>query len=177
MAVTLPLPTRIGAISSAHGVQGEVLVSHFLKKPKEVLKWQVLMIELNKGSIIPFFITQVRALQDESFIVKLEGINSPEEAKALRHSKVYASPFIKEVLLQTDDWEGLIGFSITDPLQNLNGRVARIDKIASSDYFVVDHQGQEVLIPILDEFIKTIHAEQQQIILQLPEGYMEAFAG
>jgi 16S rRNA processing protein RimM len=175
MAITLPQPVCIGNISGAHGVHGELIVRHNLAKPQLVAKWQAIMLELLPGSFIPHFIESTRAIDDDSFIVKFEGIDTPEQAKALKQCRAFASPLITEVALKENDYQGIIGFNVSEPHQGLQAKLLRIDRIGMQQFFVLDNKGNELLVPIQEEFIMQVLPQTQQLILQLPEGYVDAF--
>jgi 16S rRNA processing protein RimM len=175
MAVLLPDPIRIGEVRSAHGVKGELVVKHFLAKPKDIEKWNVLMLEINPKSYIPFFIEHVRGISEEDFIVKFEHVSTPEEAKELRHVRVYANPLLKNVELAHHDYEGIIGFNLVSEQDNFSAKLISIETISGQQFFNAISEGKSLLIPLQEEFISNIDALKKTVLLNLPDGYLEAF--
>jgi 16S rRNA processing protein RimM len=175
MAILLPDPIRIGEVRSAHGVKGEIVVKHFLAKPKDIEKWNVIMLELNPQSYIPFFIESVRSVNEEDFIVKLQEIDSPEQAKELRHLRVYANPLLKKVDLAHHDYEGIIGFTLVSKNDNFTATLLSLETISGQQFFNAENNGKSLLIPLQEEFIDNIDALKKTVFLNLPDGYIEAF--
>ena len=63
-----------------------------------------------------------------------------------------------------------IGFTITDSHAGTLGTITAVDDSTENVLFVVDHKGDELLIPANDDFITQIDSENQTIHMQLPEG-------
>ena len=72
---------RIGKIVATHGLQGSLVLTHVVGSSDWLKKGDVLFLELNKGSFIPFFVKTVKGVDDEEYIVTLEDVTVVEEAK------------------------------------------------------------------------------------------------
>ena len=162
---------RIGKIVKIHGVKGHVLFEHSLKESSDFDQWDALMIELLPTSYIPFFIEEVREFADNHLLVKLEEINSPEEAKSILQKDVFASPNIE---IEEDEVEtdilSLIGFTLYDG----ESKVGIIDNLLNpnlSPLFILNEDKEnEILIPANEELIVSIDLSKKEIIMELPEG-------
>ena len=56
-----------------------------------------------------------------------------------------------------------------------NGKIISIKENISQDLFVIDHNKNEVLIPIHDEFIVEVDKKKNQIIVKTPEGLIDLY--
>ena len=79
----------IGKVTGIHGLKGEVTFSHQLKRNTRFSQWDCLMVELNPGSFIPFFIESIKSIANDECICKLEEINNRDEAKLILNKFVY----------------------------------------------------------------------------------------
>jgi 16S rRNA processing protein RimM len=166
--------TKIGKVTSTHGVKGELVVVHDLTNPKEMLKWEALMLEINKDSFIPFFIEQIKIISEESVLIKFEDVAHIEDARKITNTNAYCSPLIEVKSLRKNENEALIGFIIKHN-DNIIGTIKDMVDNKGQELFVLDYNGQELLIPIHQSFIKDVLPKTKTIVVDLPEGYLEAF--
>lgn len=77
---------------------------------------------------------------------------------------------------QTDvselSWNYFIGFRLEEVHHGHLGEVTDVDTSTLNTLFVVDHQGQELLIPAREEFITDLDAAHKVITLELPDGLL-----
>lgn len=164
--------TPIGTITNVHGVNGEFILEHYLDARTNVNTWDALMIELLAGSYIPFFISSAKKLTATTWKIKLEEINSPEEAKELIHKKVYPSPNIHVMPLVEKQIHHLIHYTIIYKDQP----VGKIDNILNPNIhpiFII-HEGEknELLIPANEQLIQEINHDKKEVIMNLPYGLL-----
>lgn len=162
---------HIGKIVKIHGVKGHVIFEHTLKESSDFDNWDALMIELHPKSYIPFFIEEIREFSDKNLLVKVEEINSPEEAKSILQKEVYASPNVE---IEEDEVEtdiiSLIGFTLYDG-ENKVGMIENLLNPNLSPLFILNEDKEnEILIPANEELIVSIDCLKKEIIMKLPEG-------
>ena len=63
-----------------------------------------------------------------------------------------------------------IGFTATDKSLGHLGEIVEIDDSTINTLFVVEKDGEEILIPAQEEFIADIDHDGQTILFDLPEG-------
>ncbi len=100
-------------------------------------------------------------------LIKIKGINSPEDAKKLTNAKIYSSKedTKKYCSLKKGEyfWFDLIGCSIYENDEFL-GKIKNIQRLPSSDYFEIEtsrdlinkNLAKNFLLPYLPNFIKNV---------------------
>ncbi len=69
----------------------------------------------------------------------------------------------------------VIGFSIHDTEKGRIGIITSINDRSAQPLFVIDADGKEVLIPMIDEFIQKVDRTKKEIILQIPQGLIDLY--
>ena len=163
---------RIGKIVATHGLTGNVVFSHFAGNKTWLKKGDVLFIELNKGSYIPFFVENEKANNDEEYLVGLEEVNTIEAAKKLVGKQVY----IKEDLLKDTAKDSpllWIGFNIVDRTLGSIGAIEDVFQTGFQWLAKITFNERETLIPLIDEMIIEVSIRNKFIRMDLPEGLLE----
>ncbi len=165
---------RVGKIVATHGLQGAVIMTHVAGDSRWLKKEHVLMIEMQKGSYIPYFVSDFRSVNDKEYNVNFEDLDKVESAKKLVGKSVY----VDEALLAGYAKESpllWIGFSITDVHVGLLGVMEDVMQTPNQWLGKVIYNEKEVLIPLLHQFIKEIQIKQKRIIMELPAGLMDVY--
>ena len=126
--------------------------------------------------MVPFFMEEYRFRSDSSALVKVEDIDSAEDAQMLVNSDVYLEKKYQEEV--EDDNVSLnyfIGFTMTDrDTGKTIGEIVDIDDNTDNWLFIVERKnGEEVLIPAHEEFIAEIKQEEKIMVMDLPIGLLE----
>lgn len=167
--------THIGSILKSHGIKGELWISHLLNNPQELQSWDAIMIELNPGSYIPFFIEKINSLQPETALVQLEEITTPEAAKKLAGKKIYAPPTVNITQEQMQyDPVNFIGYTIYYKEQLLGVVQEILGNEMNLLFSIINNNQQEILIPAHEDFMQEINNADRKIILNLPDGLLES---
>lgn len=163
---------RIGKIVASHGLNGAVILAHILNKKNWLRQEDVLFLELNKGSFIPFFVEQVKGNQAEECIVKFEDVANMEQAKKLIGKQVYTEVAVIEN--QAKDTPLLwIGFTVIDREKGEIGKIEEVFQTAHQWLASVPYEDRTVLIPLIDEMILDLNVRNKFIRMNLPEGLLE----
>ncbi len=163
---------RIGKIAATHGLQGDIVLAHILDKKGWLKKNEVLFLELNKGSFIPFFVVQIKADKEEECVLKLEDITTIEAAKKLIGKQVYVEDAILEKQ-KTDTPLLWTGFTIIDRKQGEIGTIKEVMQTAHQWLASVNYNGRDVLIPLVPEMILDLNVRNNYIRMDLPEGLLD----
>ena len=105
-------------------------------------------------------------------ILKLKGIETPEEAERLRNSYLKINrKDAKKLPEGTYYIADLIGLDVYTDENKLLGKVDYIYNAGSSDIYVVkDEQGKEILLPAIKEVLKQVDLENKKIIVHIIKG-------
>ena len=163
---------RIGIINKPHGVHGELLFT-FDDDIFDQVEADYIVC-LMDGILVPFFFESYRFRSDSTALIKLEGIDTERQARRMTNVEVY---FPKEHAEKLDDneltWKYFVGFLIKDINKGEIGKVTDVDDSTINTLFVVDHKGNEVLIPAQEDFMVDMDRKKKVITMHLPEGLLE----
>lgn len=165
---------RVGKIVATHGLQGNLVFTHIIGRSNWLKKGAPLFLELNKGSHIPYFVAECRANNEEEYIVNLEDIEQVEQAKKLIGKQVYVQ---EDILSDSASDSPLlwIGFEVSDKKHGILGLIDDIMQTPTQWLAQVDYKGSEVLIPLIEQTIRTIDLKKKKIEVSLPEGLLEVY--
>lgn len=162
-----------------HGVKGEITF-HFSDDVFDRMDADYVVIEV-EGILVPFFIEEYRFRSDETALLKLDGIDTLEQARELTNSEVY---FERRL---SDENEGptmaaIVGYCLVNDEDGTEiGEIVGIDDSTANTLFEVKRTGipdgspsiSPMLIPVAEEFIKGIDNDKREIRVTLPEGLLE----
>ncbi len=165
---------RIGKIVATHGLQGALIVTHVAGNSKWLKKDDALMVEMNKDSYIPFFVTSCKANNEEEYVVQMEEVNVVEEARKLIGKPVFVqeeilAPYIEQTPLL---W---MGFKIVDKTKGEIGVIDDIYQTAAQWLAVVHIDGAEVLLPLVEQTILQVNLKAKKIHMDIPAGLIEVY--
>lgn len=121
------------------------------------------------GILVPFFFETRRTKNSDTLIVKIERMNSAEEVRFLTNREAYIPRQWTEES-EVMSWNYFRGFLAVDETLGELGEITDIDDSTINTLFVIDNDGEEILIPVQEEFIMGIDQENREIIFNLPEG-------
>ncbi|WP_445664167.1 ribosome maturation factor RimM [Fodinibius sp. AD559] len=158
---------KIGYISRSHGVQGEVLIIPDVYAPTLFDALDLVRIETARGDLVPARIESVRVQEKHnrlSFFVKFEHVTDRTQAENLKNSSVFADREIVESLLDTDARPlDLTSFAIISDEQSIGEVEEMLENPAHPILQVVTDKQEQLLIPLVDEYIADIDEESKQI--------------
>ena len=126
------------------------------------------------GILVPFFIEGYRFRSDTTALMKLEGVDTQEQARRFTNTPVF---FPVKHAGETEpgelSWDFFTGFRVEDTVHGHLGEVADVDTSTPNTLFVIDREGEELLVPAREEFILDIDAKHRVITVRLPEGLLD----
>ena len=167
---------RIGKIVATHGLAGSVIMTHVVGDSKWVTKGVTLMVEMQKGSLIPYFIDNVKSANAEECVLNLEEVDKIDAAKKLVTKHVYVNEDILAGYSKSSPllW---IGFGVTDVHKGLLGTIDDVMQSPGQWLGKVIIDGSEVLIPLITPILKDVNLRSKRIIVEMPEGLVDMYLG
>lgn len=161
---------EIGQIVNTFGIKGQVKVNPFTDDIKKFEKLKEIYIE-KKNELKLFQIEKVNYSKN-MVILKLKGIETPEEAEKLRNSYIKIDrKNAKKLPEGTYYIADLIGLDVYTDENKLLGKLDYIYNAGSSDIYVVkDEQGKEILLPAIKDVLKQVDLKNGKIIVHIIEG-------
>lgn len=163
---------KIGLLTKPHGVKGEIAFS-FTDDVFDRVDCDYLICLL-EGILVPFYIEAYRFKSDSVALVKFEGIDSAGQARRFTNVEVYFPLSWTEDAPEGElSWSYFVGFRVEDARFGLLGRITEVDDSTINTLFVIDHNGKELLVPAIEEFISHLDNRQRTMTLQLPDGLLD----
>lgn len=165
----------LGKIVKKYSFKGELLVKLDTDDPSIYTKMESVFIEKNK-SLIPFFIERSSLHKSTLLRVKFEDIDSEEDADKLLKSELYLPlEFLPQLTGNKFYYHEIVGFEAEDLSFGLVGIVKGVNDTTNQAILEIDRNGSEILIPLIDDFIKSVDRELKKIILEVPEGLIDIY--
>lgn len=167
----------VGKILKVHGVRGEMKISIAEAAEKDVLKQPYLLLLHNRQKV-PHFIEYIRGAG--TAILKLEEINSPEEARLHINKDIFLkssqlSRGTENKILQSDTtaFSFLEGFSIQDKNLGPLGTIREILSLPMQQMAVIDYRSKEILMPLHEQFVLSIDRKAKVMHTSIPDGLLD----
>ena len=145
---------RVGRVTKAHGIKGEIKVLPDFGLPEDFLNYQeVLLVSPATESRQDYKVSRCRPLA-KIVVLQLDGIGDRTMAESLGGSEVWID---KKSLPDLADgnfyWHDLVGLQVETENGRKLGRVEDILATGGHDILVVLDGGREYLIPLRKEFL------------------------
>ena len=165
--------TKAGFINKASGFNGELQIILQITDPKKLLKHRFLFLSM-EGLPVPYLIEEAEVSGDQA-IVKLEGINSQNDARALTRKDFYLEN-IKERKKKTPlTWTELKGYTVIDTDRGELGVIEEVTEYPMHFIASIKTETKEILIPLNEELITDLNTDKKTITLELPEGLLDVY--
>ncbi len=162
---------KIGLFNKPHGIHGELSFT-FTDDVFDRVDCDYFICLLD-GIFVPFFIEEYRFRSDSTALIKLEGIDSAEKGRMFTNVEVYFPvKYAEESSVDELVWDYFVGFRVIDKRHGDIGTVVEVDESTINTLFVLDKDGEEILIPAQEEFILDMDHKKKQMTVDLPEGLL-----
>ena len=159
----------VAAIAGAFGVKGEVRLKSFTADPLAIGEYAPLTTEDGSRT----FDVALAGQLPNGLLVRLSGVNTKEEADALKGVKLVV-PRDRLPTLPDDEYyhADLIGLTVLDTGGTTLGRVKAVLNHGAGDILEVQVPGasETVLLPFTLEAVPTVDLATGRIIADPPEG-------
>lgn len=168
---------KLGYISRAHGVKGElrvVLDSEDLIDLEELESVYV----YKDTRLTQFFFESVRMVGPGEALVRLKEVPTRTEAEQLARCLLYLPKTMLPPLDEGDFYyHEITGFAVEDVNLGKLGRIVGVEQMPAQDLIRMFYKGREVLIPIAPGIVNKVDRETKVVHTALPEGLLEVYLG
>ena len=162
----------VGAIAGAYGVRGEVRLKSFCADPGAIADYGPLWSEDGTRKFQLTLGSQVA----QGFSVRIGGVNTREQADALRGVRLFAERDKLPALPDDEFYHAdLIGLEVFDTGGVSMGRVKAVLNHGASDLLELVTPGRKgaVLLPFTQAIVPTVDLASRRIIADPPEGLID----
>ena len=165
---------KIGKLVGTFGLKGELVLKHSLGKKTSLKGLKAIFVEEPKDSFIPWFIESTKIKNEEEIYIKLEGINTREQAIKLTPKEVWVPEEEFKKFSAKSSPINLLGYDIIKGEQVL-GKILEVIEQPHQILCRIEFNNREVYIPLHQETIQKIDNKKQQVIVLLPPGLLEIY--
>lgn len=162
----------VGKIGRTTGTDGSLTIIPMTSFPERFKELDEVFLTRIKSVPKTCKVTKV-LFHKEKIIMKLEGIDSIEEAEKLKDYRVTIHKDDKFELPKDYYYiSDLTECIVFDQDDNELGQVKEVMEMASNDIYIVDYKGEDLLIPAISQFVQDIDIENKKIVVSLIDGML-----
>ncbi len=169
---------EVGSFNKPHGINGEISAT-FDYDFDEMSGVSCYICDIN-GIYVPFFAEGSRPKNNQTILLKIEGMENDSDLKILINKKIYA---LKEEVVVDNEFSGedddelpleyFIGYRIIDSSLGDIGVITDVDTTTDNFLFIIEKDDKQLFIPAVDDLIAEIDFDNKQLKMNLPEGILE----
>lgn len=164
---------QLGKITKPFGTKGQVIFFLDVDCPDDYADLDSVLVDV-KGNLIPYFFS-IDNINGNKATVTFEEI-SAEEALSLVGKDLYLPLSALPKLTGNQFYfHEVVGFHVVDHLKGDIGTIQTIIDYPAQPLFQIDHQGTEILIPVIDPVIEKVDREHKNIHIQAPDGLIDLY--
>lgn len=165
---------NIGRVNSAVGLKGEVRITLHDIDSENMKEGKVLLLVHAKGEME----TKCQRLRNQNgkIIAKFEGVDDRTTADQIRGMEIFVRESDLEELSEGQHYvRDIVGYAVYDKASNQEiGKLCDvIQNTAQSVMDIKADAGKQVLIPMVDAFVKKIDDEREVIEVELIPGFLD----
>ncbi|MBA7646059.1 Ribosome maturation factor RimM [subsurface metagenome] len=158
----------IGQVLAPWGLEGKLKVEVITDFPHRLSPRSQLYVDRQPVTIAG------TSWQKGKAIIKLEGIDSVEQAEELRGKTLEIHRRQLETLPEGQYYHfQLIGLEVWTTEGKRLGKVIRVLSAPSNDNYVVSGEKGEILIPAIEDVVKSVDLESRRITIEAIEGLLD----
>ncbi|WP_093869971.1 ribosome maturation factor RimM [Tenacibaculum sp. MAR_2010_89] len=165
----------LGKIVKKHSFKGEVVIKLDTDEPELYRDLESVFVDLG-NNLIPFFIEKSSLSKSTMFRVKFEDVNTEQDADAIMRAGIYLPlNLLPKLTGNKFYYHEVIGFTVIDTNFGEVGEIQSINDTSAQPLFEIDRDGNEVFIPMIDDFIKKIDRDNKIVEVTTPEGLIDLY--
>lgn len=167
----MPDLVAVGKVLGVFGNRGSLRVSSLTDFPSRILQLGSVYLV---GKQIKKYQVLAATKHRRGYNVTLSGIDSSEKAKTLIGCYISVLEEDLEPLPEGTYYEfQIVGLIACRESGERIGEVTNILELPGNDVLVIDRHGKEVLVPLVDDFVKEIDTEEKKITITPIEGLID----
>lgn len=163
---------RVGVIANTHGIRGEVKVFPTTDDVKRFDYLKEAYIDAGKEKI-KVEVSNIRYFKN-LVIVKFKGIDNINDIERYKGKDLLVT---RENALPLEEGEyylaDIIGANVYTEDGNLFGSLEDVIETGANLVYSVQHEGKEVLLPVIDDCVKEVNVEEKKVIVHIMKGLLD----
>jgi len=165
-----PTHLVVGRVLAPWGHRGEVRAEILTDFPERFSGMEHIFVGEDR---VPYRVESAR-LHKGNVVLKLEGVNNPDDAERLRGALLFV-PVEEAVPLGEDEYyyHQIMGLEVWTVDGRFLGQVTEILETGANDVYVAERDGREVLIPAVADVVQEVDLNRHRLVVSLPPGLLE----
>jgi 16S rRNA processing protein RimM len=166
----------LGKITKRFGLIGELVVYLDTDEPEKYHKLESVFLDID-GEPIPFFIKEIKVKARNQLIVLFHDIDdkaSPHYVNTDLYLPLSALPVLEGNKFY---YHEIKGFSVIDATHGDIGVCQTVLDNSPQAVMQIANPKGEILVPIVDAFIKNVNRSTRTIEVETPQGLVEFYVG
>ena len=163
---------RVGVIANTHGIRGEVKIFPTTDDVKGFDYLKEAYIDAGKEKI-KVEVSSVRYFKN-LVIVKFKGIDNINDIERYKGKDLLVT---RENALPLEEGEyylaDIIGANVYTEDGILFGSLEDVIETGANLVYSVQHEGKEVLLPVIDDCVKEVNVEEKKVIVHIMKGLLD----
>lgn len=165
----------LGKIVRKYSFKGELLAKLDTDEPEVYVGMDSVLIDFGP-SLVPYFLESSQLHKSSLLRMKFEDVDTEEDADDMIGASLYLPlDLLPELKGDQFYFHEIIGFTAIDKEFGKIGEVTYVNDSNTQAIFEIDRDGSQVLIPMVDDFIKKVDRENKQIHFELPDGLIDLY--
>jgi 16S rRNA processing protein RimM len=161
----------IARVLKPRGLHGEAFLNPLTDFPERFDDLKTVTVEDTQGDRTTRRVERIRAYGSR-YAVKFKGINNPDAAKRIRGSLLLVRADEVHPLPEGNYYVfELVGLKVVTEAGEQIGEVVDVLSLPGNDVYVVDRDGEELLLPAVKDLI-TVDLESEQVVVKDFEGLL-----
>jgi 16S rRNA processing protein RimM len=159
-----------GAVVRPHGIKGEVIVD-LAGDLLEIVTGSLELRATGRAGAERVLVVERARNHKARKVVKFEGVDSVEDAECLRGWTVWLS---REQIgpLPEGRWfvDDIVGIDVYTDDGEFVGKLSKVMHMPANDVYVVRNGEKEILLPVIDDVVKSVDLDSRRMVIHLMEG-------
>ncbi len=165
----------LGKVIKTSGYKGSLVFFFDVDDIEPYKELEAVFIDVS-NELIPFAIHTLQFRNSNSAFVKLEDINSDEEASALTGCELYLPvSFLPPLTGNKFYYHEIIGYEVIDEKHGKIGTMQLVIDQGPQDIMSISFKGKEILLPVTDDIIQRVDRDNKILYVSAPEGLLEIY--
>ena len=165
----------LGKIVRKYSYKGELVIKLDTDEPELYENLEYVFLDMKKN-FVPYFIEESILQKGNQLRVRFEDVENEHDADRLLKTDVYLPlEFLPKLTGNQFYYHEIIGFELEDKEFGKVGEIVSVNEHTAQPLFVVMHKNTEVLIPMVDDFIKEIDRNNKKILVDTPKGLIDMY--
>ena len=166
----------LGKITKKFGLKGELVVYLDTDEPEKYHSLESVFFNLD-GEPIPFFTKEIKIKSNNQLIILFQDIDDASSSHYINTDLYLPLSALPKLSGNKFYYHEIKGYTIIDENRGNIGICEDVLDYTHQSIMQISSDKGEILIPIVDNFIKTVNRENQRIEVKTPPGLIELYIG